>query len=71
MKWRVLIALSVAESLGIALWFFASAAVGPLTEAWHLDESGRAWLTVSVQAGLVAGTPLSALLNLPDILNVR
>ena len=37
-----------------------------VSAAWRLDDSGRAWLTMSVQAGFVAGALLSALLNLAD-----
>lgn len=51
----------------MAVWFSASAVVSPLAEAWSLDDSGRAWLTMSVQAGFVVGALASALLNLSDI----
>ncbi len=71
MKWRVLIALAAAELLGLTLWFSASAITPALVAQWRLDESLAAWLTMSVQLGFVAGTLLSALLNLPDILNAR
>jgi len=71
LKWRMLFALSVAECLGMGLWFSASAVVEPLSIEWGLTESGRAWLTMSVQAGFVLGTLLSALLNLSDIFNAR
>lgn len=50
----------------MAVWFSASAVVPSLTAAWGLNESGRAWLTMSVQAGFVLGTLFSALLNLAD-----
>lgn len=50
----------------MAVWFSASAVAPALAAAWHLDDSGRAWLTMSVQAGFVAGALTSALLNLSD-----
>ncbi|MBI5878111.1 MAG: MFS transporter [Chloroflexi bacterium] len=65
-KWRVLAALAVGELLAMGLWFSASAVVPALSREWRLDDDGRAWLTNSVQVGFVAGTLLSALLNLAD-----
>lgn len=65
-KWRILAALALAELLAMATWFSASAVVTALTVAWGLDDSRRAWLTMSVQIGFVAGAFASALLNLAD-----
>jgi len=65
-KWRTLFLLALAELLGMATWFSASAVVPALTAAWGLDEAGRAWLTMSVQIGFVAGAFGSAVLNLAD-----
>lgn len=65
-KWRTLLLLSLAELLGMSVWFSASAVVPALTDAWRLDDSGRAWLTMSVQIGFVAGAMSSAILNLAD-----
>jgi MFS family permease len=45
--------------------------VPALTDAWALDDSGRSWLTMSVQVGFVAGALTSALLNLSDRLPTR
>jgi MFS family permease len=67
-KWRTILWLSIAELLGMAVWFSASAVVGSLAQEWSLDDAGRAWLTMSVQAGFVVGAFTSALLNLSDIL---
>lgn len=50
----------------MGVWFSATAVAPALSNLWHLDYSGRAWLTMSVQAGFVAGALLSALLNLAD-----
>ncbi len=65
-KWTAIWILLLAELLSMAVWFSASAVAPALSSAWQLDDSGRAWLTMSVQAGFVAGALLSALLNLSD-----
>lgn len=65
-KWRSLLLLSLAELLAMATWFSASVVVPALTEAWTLDSSGQAWLTMSVQLGFVTGALGSAILTLPD-----
>ncbi|MGH2521427.1 MAG: MFS transporter, partial [Anaerolineales bacterium] len=65
-KWSTLLLLALAELLGMAVWFSASAVVPALTSAWGLNDSGRAWLTMSVQIGFVAGAFGSAVLNLAD-----
>jgi MFS family permease len=70
-QWRALALLSCAELLGMSLWFSASAIVPRLQAEWHLSEAGAGWLTLAVQLGFVAGTLLSALLNLPDVLSAR
>ncbi len=65
-KWPTITLLLVAELLGMGVWFSASAVAPALSSLWQLDDSGRAWLTISVQAGFVAGALASALLNLAD-----
>jgi len=55
----------------MSLWFSGSAVVPALTKEWNLSEGAASWLTLSVQLGFVAGTLLSALLNLPDIISPR
>jgi MFS family permease len=70
-KWRTLLLLALAELLGMAVWFSASAVVPALASAWQLDEGGRAWLTMSVQAGFVVGALGSAVLNLADRVSTR
>src|SRR5688572_15413510 len=70
-RWRILALLSLAELLAMSLWFSASAVVPALRTEWHLGDSSVSWLTIAVQLGFVCGTLLSALLNLPDIINVR
>ena len=70
-RWRTLALLAVAELLGMSLWFSGSAVVPALTKEWNLSPGAASWLTLSVQLGFVAGTLLSALLNLPDIVSSR
>jgi MFS family permease len=70
-KWCTLLLLSLAELLAMAVWFSASAVVPALTSTWQLNESGKAWLTMSVQIGFVVGAFGSALLNLADRVSAR
>jgi MFS family permease len=70
-RWRTLALLAVAELFGMSLWFSGSAVVPALTKEWNLSAGAASWLTLSVQLGFVAGTLLSALLNLPDIISSR
>ena len=55
----------------MSLWFSGSAVVPALTKEWNLSAGAASWLTLSVQLGFVAGTLLSGLLNLPDIISSR
>ncbi|KAA3664045.1 MAG: MFS transporter [Chloroflexi bacterium] len=65
-KWRTLWLLSLAELMGMAVWFSASAVIPTLTSNWSLSDSGQAWLTMSVQIGFVVGSFGSAVFNLAD-----
>ncbi|MEW6126455.1 MAG: MFS transporter [Acidobacteriota bacterium] len=65
-KWRTLMLLALAELLGMAVWFSASAVVPALTAEWTLGDAGKAWLTMSVQIGFVVGAFASAIFNLAD-----
>lgn len=65
-KWRTLFLLSLAELLAMSVWFSASAVVPELTDAWNLNDSGKAWLTMSVQVGFVVGAFGSSVLALAD-----
>ena len=67
----MLVVLAAAEFLGMTAWFSATAATPALIAEFDLNASGAAWLTMAVQAGFVAGTLVSALANLPDVLNAR
>lgn len=68
---RALLLLASAVFLGMAPWFSASASVPFLRVEWNLNDSGAAALVLAVQLGFVAGTLLSAIFNLPDVLNTR
>ena len=65
--WRMLALLALAEMLGMALWFAASAAAPQLTMRWALTPSEVGGLATAVQLGFVLGTAVSALLNLADL----
>jgi MFS family permease len=68
---RQLAWLSLAMFLGMTLWFSATAANAPIVAEFHLTSITTAWLTMAVQGGFVVGTLLSAVFNLPDLLNAR
>jgi MFS family permease len=63
--------LSLAMFLGMTLWFSATAANAAIVAEFRLTSAEAAWLTMAVQGGFVIGTLVSALLNLPDVLNPR
>jgi MFS family permease len=70
-RWQALALLSIAELLGMSLWFSGSAVVPALSREWQLTESDVSWIAIAVQLGFVAGTLISATLNLPDIISAR
>src|SRR5690242_8331508 len=70
-QWRALALLAAAELLGMALWFSGSAVVPALAHEWNLSTSQASWLANAVQFGFVAGTLISATLNLADIITTR
>ncbi len=63
--------LSLAMFLGMTMWFSATAANAAIVAEFQLTSAETAWLTMAVQGGFVIGTLISALLNLPDIINPR
>jgi MFS family permease len=67
-RWRTLVILSVAELLGMSLWFAASAVSPQLAHRWQLDAQHTGWLTTIVQLGFVFGTAIAAALNLADVI---
>jgi MFS family permease len=64
---RALTLLAVALVLAMSTWFSASAVIPQLREEWGLSSSARAWLTIAVQLGFVAGALLSSALTLADV----
>jgi MFS family permease len=67
----MLAVVSTAQFLGMTLWFSATAVTPALVREFDMPANQAAWLTMAVQAGFVAGTLLSALTNLADVLNAR
>lgn len=55
----------------MSLWFSGSAVVPALTREWNLSPSQISWIAIAVQLGFVAGTLISATLNLPDVISTR
>ena len=70
-RFTALALVSLAQLLAMGLWFGVSAVAPQIAAEWHLSESTTAWLTLAVQLGFVAGTLLSATLNLPDVIRPR
>jgi MFS family permease len=63
--------LSLAMFLGMTMWFSATAATAPIVAEFQVPPATAAWLTMAVQGGFVVGTLISAVLNLPDVINPR
>lgn len=63
--------VATAQFLGMTLWFSATAAAPQIARELGLSGVQVAWLTIAVQAGFVAGTLVSAALNLADVINPR
>jgi sugar phosphate permease len=55
----------------MSLWFAASAVSAQLGARWNLSSPQAGWLTTIVQLGFVAGTAVSAMLNLADVIPSR
>ena len=69
--WTMLALLSIAELLGMSLWFTGSAVAPELQLRWALSDAQVGGLSTAVQLGFVLGTAISALLNLADIVPAR
>jgi MFS family permease len=70
-RWRALALIASGELLAMSLWFSASAVSPALKGEWHLTDATATWLTLAVQLGFVAGTLVSAIGNLPDVVSTR
>ena len=68
---RSIALLVLAEIAALSTWFAANAAVGQIKLHFKLGPFQEALLTSSVQAGYVVGTLVSAILTLPDRLDLR
>jgi MFS family permease len=68
---RALVLLAAGELLAMGLWFGVSAVAPQIANEWQLSPGTIAWLTLSVQLGFVAGTLISALFNLADVIRAR
>jgi MFS family permease len=67
----MLAVVSLAQFLGMTLWFSATAVTPLLVHEFSISPTHAAWLTMAVQAGFVAGTLMTAVSNLADVLNSR
>jgi len=70
-RWAFLGLLSVAEFLGMSLWFTAGATASDLSVLLDLSGAETAALVAVVQWGFVAGTLLAAMLSLADVVPSR
>jgi len=68
---RMLLLIAAGQFFGMTLWFSATAAAPALATEFSITSGGTAWLTMAVQGGFVAGTLISAILNLADVFNAR
>ncbi|HEY7403903.1 MAG TPA: MFS transporter [Candidatus Angelobacter sp.] len=64
---RVLFLLSLAELLGMSLWFTGTAVIPQITALWHSGLALGSWLTIAVQIGFSVGAITFALFNIPDV----
>lgn len=55
---------------GMTCWFSATAILPELIRDWGLTAGQAGWLTNAVQIGFVLGALVSALLNLPDLVQL-
>ncbi len=65
---RAIVWLGLALTLSMTTWFSASAVIPQLSALWDLSDSARAWLTIAVQLGFVAGAVLSSTFNIADLI---
>jgi len=70
-KWRMLALVSFSTLLSLSLWFSVNAISMILETEKGFTTGDIAWLTVSVQLGVVTGSLILAITNIPDIVNAR
>jgi MFS family permease len=67
----MLLLVAIGQFLGMTLWFSATAAAPAIAAEFSISGNGLAWLSMAVQGGFVAGTLVSALWNLADVVPSR
>ena len=70
MRWRMLAWISLAQLGALSLWFSATAVLPSLHTPW-MSGTARAWISMAVTLGFVAGTVTSACLTLADYVGAR
>ncbi|HLT98582.1 MAG TPA: MFS transporter [Burkholderiaceae bacterium] len=65
-RWKILGVMALSIMCILTTWFSATAVVHQLTERLALSDTGRVWLTISVQLGFVGGALCSAFFGLAD-----
>ena len=70
MRWRMLAWICLAELGALSLWFSATAVLPSLHTHW-MSSGARAWVSMAVTLGFVAGTVASAMLTLADYAGAR
>ena len=70
-KWFSVVLLAVCVVFTLSLWFSVSAVVPTLKLQFGLTDDRAAWLASSVSVGFVAGTLVSAFVNLADRVEPR
>lgn len=58
--------ISLAQFLGVSLWFSANGVAFDLMQEWDISVSDVGWLTNAVQAGFILGTFILAFFRLAD-----
>ena len=68
---RALLFVGLATLGSLSVWFSTNAVAPALGEELGFGNGQLSWLTIAVQLGFVAGTLVSALLNLSERVNAR
>ncbi|MBW3564468.1 MAG: MFS transporter [Acidobacteria bacterium] len=70
-RWRALALIAFVELACMSLWFGVSSVTPALRAELGFSDAVVSWLTIAVQLGFVAGTLLSAILSLSDVISTR
>ena len=68
---RALLFVGLATLGALSVWFSTNAVAPALSDELGFGSARLSWLTIAVQFGFVAGTLLSAILNLAERMNAR